>query len=97
MRRCFNFFLVQKLSSTEVNHFYCPTRIFVWSRNKIVGMKDPGAFVMAVCELSGQVLLYDEEKFKTLDEDGVSAAMAEAVRETHMQKREEILRLFTGK
>ena len=73
------------------------TRIFVWSRNKIVGMKDPGAFVMAVCELSGQVLLYDEEKFKTLDEDGVSAAMAEAVRETHMQKREEILRLFTGK
>ena len=52
---------------------------------------------MAVCELSGQVLLYDEEKFKTLDEDGVSAAMAEAVRETHMQKREEILRLFTGK
>ena len=85
------------MSSIEANHFYSPTRIFVWSRNKIVGMKDPGAFVMAVCELSGQVLLYDEEKFKTLDEDGVSAAMAEAVRETHMQKREEILRLFTGK
>ena len=85
------------MSSIEANDFYSPTRIFVWSRNKIVGMKDPGAFVMAVCELSGQVLLYDEEKFKTLDEDGVSAAMAEAVRETHMQRREEILRLFTGK
>jgi len=72
-------------------------RIFVWSRNKIVGTKDPGAFVMAVCELAGQVLLYEEDKFKTLDEDGVSAAQIEAVRETHMEKREAILGLFTGK
>ena len=52
---------------------------------------------MAVCELAGQVLLYEEDRFKTLDEDGVSAAMAEAVRETYTEKREEILRLFTGK
>ena len=69
----------------------------MWSRNKIVGTKDPGAFVMAVCELAGQVLLYDEERFKTLDEDGVSTAMAEAVWETHMEKRDQILGLFSGK
>lgn len=62
-----------------------------------MGTKDPGAFVMAVCELAGQVLLYEEDKFKTLDEDGVSAAQIEAVRETHMEKREAILGLFTGK
>ena len=62
-----------------------------------MGTKDPGAFVMAVCELAGQVLLYDEERFKTLDEDGVSTAMAEAVWETHMEKRDQILGLFSGK
>ena len=84
-------------SHTGLHALFLHNRIFVWSRNKIVGTKDPGAFVMAVCELAGQVLLYDEDRFKTLDEDGVSAAMAEAVRETHMKKREEIIGLFTRK
>lgn len=69
----------------------------MWSRNKIIGTKDPGAFVMAVCELAGQVLLYDEEKYKNLDEDSVADAMSEAVKETYDAKKEEILKLFTGK
>ena len=30
-------------------------RVIVWPRESVVGAKDPGAFVMAVCELSGQV------------------------------------------
>ncbi len=71
-------------------------RIFVWSRNKVIGTKDPGAFVIAVCELAGQVLLYDEEKFKTMTEDDVAKAMREAVNETHVAMRPEILKLFTG-
>ena len=43
------------------------------------------------------MLLYDEDRFKPLDEDGVSAAMTEAVRETHNSMREDILGLFSGK
>ena len=31
------------------------SRVIVWARESVVGAKDPGAFVMAVCELSGQV------------------------------------------
>ncbi len=37
-------------------------RVFVWARNKIVGSKDAGAFVMAVVELAGQMLCYNEER-----------------------------------
>ena len=47
----------------EVAHnvFLCPgqdkqpARIVVWPRESVLGAKDPGAFAMAVCELSGQV------------------------------------------
>merc|ERR1719186_848005 len=36
-------------------------RVFVWARDSVLGTKDPGAFVIAVCELSGQILVYQEE------------------------------------
>lgn len=32
-----------------------PARVVVWPRESVLGAKDPGAFAMAVCELSGQV------------------------------------------
>ena len=43
------------------NVFLCPgqenqpARVLVWPRESVLGAKDPGAFAMAVCELSGQV------------------------------------------
>ena len=53
------------LVEREVAHnvFLCPgeenqpARIVVWPRESVFGAKDPGAFAMAVCELSGQVNL----------------------------------------
>ena len=44
------------------NVFLCPgeknqpARVLVWPRESVLGAKDPGAFAMAVCELSGQVI-----------------------------------------
>ena len=60
-------FLFSRLTSwlieKEVAHnvFLCPgeegqpARVLVWPRQSVLGAKDPGAFAMAVCELSGQV------------------------------------------
>jgi len=61
------------------NVFLCPlpgdqARVIVWARESVVGAKDPGAFVMAVCELSGQVLLYEDSAYETITEEQVAAA-----------------------
>jgi len=53
-------------------------RVFVWARDSVLGTKDPGAFVMAVCELSGQILVYQEEAFKSITEDQVVEAQRNA-------------------
>ena len=55
--------LTNWLVEKEVAHnvFLCPgqenepARVVVWPRESVLGAKDPGAFAMAVCELSGQV------------------------------------------
>ena len=55
--------LTSWLVEKEVAHnvFLCPgqenqpARVLVWPRESVLGAKDPGAFAMAVCELSGQV------------------------------------------
>ena len=55
--------LTSWLIEKEVAHnvFLCPgeegqpARVLVWPRQSVLGAKDPGAFAMAVCELSGQV------------------------------------------
>ncbi len=50
-------------------------RVFVWAREKLVGTKDAGAFVVAVCELAGHILCYDEARYGALEEEEVSAAL----------------------
>ena len=56
---------------------YDALRIYVWAREKIIGSKDPGAFVMAGCELSGQILCYDEKQFNSVDEAEVARIQRE--------------------
>merc|ERR550519_198613 len=53
-------------------------RVFVWARESVLGTKDPGAFVVAVCELSGQILVYQEEAFKSITEEEVAEAQRNA-------------------
>ena len=34
-------------------------RLFVWARETVEGVRDPGPFGIASCELSGQLLVYE--------------------------------------
>ena len=46
-------------------------RVFVWARVSVVGAKDPGDFVMAALELSGQILVYESDKYNVITEDDI--------------------------
>ena len=69
-------------------------RVFVWAREKIVGVKDPGAFVMACCELSGQILCYDETRFEGMGEEEVVEAMGRATEHVVEAVRGKVVELF---
>ncbi len=72
-------------------------RILVWAREKVVGSKDPGAFVIAVCELAGQILVYDEEKYRVLTEEDVAQAQRDAVANTFQVFKPKVQALFQSK
>jgi len=90
------------LVEKEVAHnvFLCPgqdkqpARIVVWPRESVLGAKDPGAFAMAVCELSGQVLVYEETEYESLTEDIVAAAQISATADLYKKLTPEVVELF---
>ena len=49
---------------------------------------------MAVCELSGQMLVYDEETYGNITEDQIVRAMGDTVQETHVGIRQDVMNLF---
>jgi len=53
-------------------------RVLVWARESVVGAKDPGQFVMAALELTGQILVYEVEKYNNIEEEEVIKAQKEA-------------------
>lgn len=73
---------------------YDAIRIYVWAREKIVGMRDVGAFVIAVCELSGQILCYDEKRFGLIEEDEITQAQRTTCKETMDTVKPKIKELF---
>jgi len=94
--------LTTLLVEKEVAHnvFLCPgqenqpARIVVWPRESVLGAKDPGAFAMAVCELSGQVLVYEETEYESLTEDIVTAAQISATEDLYKKLTPEVVELF---
>lgn len=71
-------------------------RVFVWARESIMGAKDPGDFVMAVCELSGQVLVYKEEAYEPLTEEAVADAQRAACHQIFSDKKSQVEIMFTN-
>jgi len=69
-------------------------RVFVWAREKVVGAKDPGAFLMAVCELSGQILVYQEDRYKTLTESEVAEEQARTVLPVFNRVKASVIEMF---
>ena len=49
---------------------------------------------MAVCELSGQMLVYDEETYRNISEDEIVRAMRSTVEKTNIRITQDILNLF---
>eukprot|EP00667_Euglena_gracilis_P012337 EG_transcript_12660 len=73
---------------------YSVVRIFVWAREKVAGAKDPAAFSVAVCELSGQVLLYQPADFERVTEAEVAAAFRATCCATFEAVRPRVRELF---
>ena len=53
-------------------------RILVWARESAVGAKDPGQIAMAALELTGQIFVFDMEKYNNMEEEEVIKAQKEA-------------------
>ena len=69
-------------------------RVFVWARKSVIGNKDPGDFVIAVCELSGQLLIYDRQKFESITQDEIAQALTETCQEVFDRVRPKVIDLF---
>ena len=59
-------------------------------------VQEVGKFAMAVCELSGQLLVYDEDKYADITEDEVVAAMEEVTHRAFSAAYTHVLNLFSG-
>ena len=70
-------------------------RIIVWTREAVRGAKEAGDFVIAVCELSGQLLVYTEDKYENITEEEVVTAMRDTVLDTFNRTYEDIKTLLT--
>jgi hypothetical protein len=69
-------------------------RVLVWARESVVGAKDPGEFVMAALELTGQILVYEVEKYNTIVEEEVVKAQKEATVDVFSKLNPEVEKLF---
>ena len=69
-------------------------RVVVWARESVIGAKDPGNFVMAVCELSGQILVYEEDHYDAVQEEEVEEAQVAATAAVYRRVQAGVKQLF---
>lgn len=69
-------------------------RVFVWGRESVIGSKDPGAFVIAVCELAGQILIYQEDFFQVVTESDVAQKQKEATKAVFERVKSDLDKVF---
>ena len=72
-------------------------RVLVWARESVVGAKDPGDFVMAALELSGQILVYEMDKYNNIVEEEVMEAQRKATVDMFSKLKFEVQELFVNK
>ena len=74
---------------------YDSIRVFVWARKSVFGPKyATTAFQVAVCELSGQILCYEEDEFENTTEQDVMNALREACKNVKESVRPNVIDLF---
>ena len=66
-----NVYITRGSPFNDYNDFinYSAIKIFIWARQSVIGHKQPKDFCVAVCELSGQMLIYTKEAFENMTED----------------------------
>ena len=69
-------------------------RVFLWARNRVEGGKDPGAFVIATCELAGHILIYNKEEYDNMDWNRVASAQRESCFETFNEVKTKVLEML---
>ena len=74
---------------------YGAIRVFVWARESVFGPKYSGsAFQVAVCELSGQILCYEDERYENLTEKDVVEALSGACNNVKANITSKVIELF---
>ena len=69
-------------------------RVHLWARESVVGAKDPGKFVMAAFELTGQILVYKVDEYNTIIEEEVVKAQKKATVTVFAMLKAEVEKLF---
>lgn len=72
-------------------------RIIIWPRQSIKGHKQPDDFCIAVCELAGQMLIYNQEAYEDITEERVQQAHQQTCSAVFESLKPSILRLFENK
>ena len=70
-------------------------RILIWARESMFGHKDPGDFSIAVCELAGQMLIYNKEAYATLSEETVIEAHRQTCETAFRAVKTPLIELFS--
>ena len=91
-----NVFITRGRSLSNQDESAGAIRILIWARPKVVGTKDPGDFCLAVCELAGQMLIYNRDAYDHITEATIGDAHVQAGRE-HQTVKPALLESFAGK
>ena len=71
-------------------------RVFLWARNTVEGGKDPGAFVIATCELAGHILIYDRKEYDSIVWEKIAKAHQDACESTFVEVKPKIIQLLAN-
>ena len=60
------------------------------------GGKDPGAFVIATCELGGHILIYDRQEYDSIDYSKISNAQKDTCQSTFVSVKPLVLQMLSS-
>ena len=70
---------------------YDVVRVILWARSTVEGGKDPGAFVIATCELAGHILIYNRQEYESIKWNKITKAHHEACESTFYAVKPKVL------
>lgn len=89
-----NVYMTRGLNFVRSSGPYDTIRVFVWARESVYEKQYTDAFNVAVFELSGQNLCYDEKKYESVTEDDVADVLLKTCTNVKENIRPQIVDLF---